>query len=1101
MARIKRNLHVAFTLFLLGLVGSGCTKGFRVTRHLSRGSRAFQAQNYDQAEIEYLKVLQLTPLHAEALRALGIIYQEQGKLIHANAFLTKAIKSDPEDPEIRLKLALNEIALGEARKAVEDAQLVLRKQPGQAEALELIASSAVTSNGLQDVQQLITNLRQADQDRASYHVAFGTLALRLQNVTNAETEFKRALELDPKSSSALIGLAGVYWARKDLPAAEQAFKSASELSGPRSKARLTYAQFKYATGKPDEARQILQQITTQAPDYLPAWNLLAQIAVGQKKYDECNSLLQRVLSRDSYNFDAMMLNGNLKLLQGDAPAAVASFARMSTVYTRSPQVLFQLARAQLKNNDPAKAMVSLNEAVKANPDFADAVLLLANLNIRKGDPDQAISALTEFLRRQPRLAQAYVVLTDAYLAKKDPGHAIAVCRQMAELFPKSSEIQFLLGSLLLRERQPEARKAFEKALAISPDYFGALEGLTDLDLSEKQYSAATQRAQALIDKSPSAAQPLLLLAKICTTQAQATVAEENQKNPQPSGQKLHLADVASVQPLLKQAEEALLKAIDLNPSLRTSYLMLADLYLASGKQQQALDRLNTLLSKTNDVAALMQVGMIQDSLKNYPAARDSYEKVLSVDPNSSLALNNLAYLYSEHLVDLDKAYKMGEKVRQLLPSDPTAADTFGWVLYKRADYTRALPLLEESATKFPNDPEIQFHVGMTHYMLGNESAARLALQKAAQSTKDFPGKELAARRLALLAIDPQTADATVVAELQKELQETPQDPIALVRLGAIQERDGAFDKAADTYQTALKYDPQNSALTLKLAQLYASPRLNDPQKALALAKTAHDQSPDNPRISALLGQLVYRTGDCRWSSSLLEDAARKMPDDPQIAFDLAWSYYGVGRVADAKPLMQKIADSSFPKADEAKRFLAAVAAAEDPAQAAAFAGEAQKLLSADPGYVPALMVLASDQEAQGNYQQASEKYNQVLSRFPLFTPATRNLGLLYFAHLNDDQKAYDLVAKAREAFPQDANISKALGVLTYRKGNYSRAAQLLKESAQSRKNDAELLYYLGMTQYQLKATPECKATLQQALTFDLPSKLAADAKRVLAELK
>lgn len=142
-----------------------------------------------------------------------------------------------------------------------------------------------------------------------------------------------------------------------------------------------------------------------------------------------------------------------------------------------------------------------------------------------------------------------------------------------------------------------------------------------------------------------------------------------------------------------------------------------------------------------------------------------------------------------------------------------------------------------------------------------------------------------------------------------------------------------------------------------------------------------------------------------------------------------------------------------------------------------------------------------NQEAQGNFPAAVESYNQVLSRFPSFSPATRNLGLLYFAHLKDEQKAYDLVAKAREFFPEDPEVSKALGILTYRKGNYSRAAQLLKESSQSRKRDAELLYYLGMAQYQLKSKPESKATLQQALSFDLPAKLADDAKRVLAELK
>ena len=39
--------------------------------------------------------------------------------------------------------------------------------------------------------------------------------------------------------------------------------------------------------------------------------------------------------------------------------------------------------------------------------------------------------------------------------------------------------------------------------------------------------------------------------------------------------------------------------------------------------------------------------MIQEQLKNFAAARDAYEKLLTVAPNSPLALNNLAVLYSE----------------------------------------------------------------------------------------------------------------------------------------------------------------------------------------------------------------------------------------------------------------------------------------------------------------------------------------------------------------------------------------------------------------------------------------------------------------------
>ena len=263
----------------------------------------------------------------------------------------------------------------------------------------------------------------------------------------------------------------------------------------------------------------------------------------------------------------------------------------------------------------------------------------------------------------------------------------------------------------------------------------------------------------------------------------------------------------------------------------------------------------------------MQIGLIRNELKHFPAARDAYEKVLAVNPSFVPALNNLAYLYSEPLRQPDKAYALAEKARQLQPNDPAVADTLGWVLLQRGEYARALALAEEAAPKLPTDPGAAFHLGMAHYMMGEEDPARVALQAAVQAAKDFPGKEEAGRRLAMLALDVKTANATQVAELRKRLSESPNDPIAAGRLAAILERDGAFDEAAQIDEAALKSNPQNLSAASRLAGLYAN-HLNDPRKALAWAKAAHNLAPEDAHISHLLGRLVYQTGDYKYAASL-----------------------------------------------------------------------------------------------------------------------------------------------------------------------------------------------------------------------------------------
>ena len=59
----------------------------------------------------------------------------------------------------------------------------------------------------------------------------------------------------------------------------------------------------------------------------------------------------------------------------------------------------------------------------------------------------------------------------------------------------------------------------------------------------------------------------------------------------------------------------------------------------------------------------------------------------------------------------------------------------------------------------------------------------------------------------------------------------------------------------------------------------------------------------------------------------------------------------------------------------------------------------------------------------------------------------RQLALLYGQRSTDDPKAYELVTKARQAYPDDPEIAKTLGILSYRRGYYPQSLELLKGAA------------------------------------------------------
>jgi tetratricopeptide (TPR) repeat protein len=899
---------LAFALPLAALVTFGCAKEQESKeQRLSRANDYLAAQQYDKAESEYREVLRLAPEDASALRQLGIIYVDQAQLLKAYPLLKKFLELQPDDLEIQAKLGTILLAGGALAEAREAAQQVLEKQPDNEQALLLLVDASRNPDDIEDARKLIQSLHDKDQDRAKYHLALGSLDLRQNDPARAESEFKAAVDLDPKSPETNAALGLFYWARNEIKEAGQAFKTAAELAPTRSPKQIQYADFLVRTGAGEEAKSLLEGINRKAPDYLPPRVLLMKMACTDRQDEDCIARVQNVLSQDAINYDALFLDGMLSLSKNDAAKAVRTFEYLASTYPQNPQVRYQLARAYLLSANSAEPVQrrnlveaadrNLSDAVKLDPNLSQAILLLAELKLRKGSAAAAVELLAPLAKQRPQIAQAHYLLASAYLAQQKREEALAVYRQMTELFPKDPQPPFLVGSILLAQgQQSDARKAFERSTEINPDYLPAIEKLVDLDLAEKQYATALARVEKQIDRDPKLAQALGLKGKIYFAQRDFT-----------------------------HAEADLLKAIELDPKLEAAYLLLAQLYVESNKQEEAIAKLSAFVDNNKTVQAapaMMQLAMIQEQRKDFAAARDVYEKLLSVAPNFPLALNNLAVLYSEHLGQLDKAYELAQKAREALPNNPNITDTLGWITFKKGDYGNALRLLQESASKL-DAAVFQFHVGMAHYMVGDEEAARTALQKAVDATADFPGKDEARQRLAVLAINAGTANAGVQTGLEKYLREWPSDPAALARLAEIQQRDKAVDQAVKTYE---------------------------------------------------------------------------------------------------------------------------------------------KLLADDPYYAP----------------------------------ATHQLALLYGQLSTDSQKAYELIEKARQAYPNDPLIAKTLGILNYRRGYYPQSLQLLTEAAAKRKDDAELLYYLGEDYNQLKQWNECRDNLQRALAMNLPPGLESDAKRVLA---
>ncbi len=1063
------RLRFAIALLLLVLTGLGCSTEARKARHLERANRYFQAGEVDKAEIEYASVLRLESVNKVAVRQLGLIYFDQGKPAQAFPLLKQVAGLNPEDVDVRLKLASLYLAGGRFKEVRDEAEYILQKHPTHDEALVFLSDAARKPEEVQAVQQRLENNRAQLAASAGFHLALGNLAHRQKKPDQAEASFKEAVRIAPNFPLAHSMLGNLFVARQKLTAAEAEYKSAFDLSPIRSSRRFDYIDFQIRHGDSAVGKKLLEETVRKAPDHLPAANRLAELNVAEKNFDEASVLLRKVLTRDPQNYEAMLTQGLLHLAQADIPRSIAHFERMSAMFPSVPKVRYHLALALLGTNNTVEAAANLNQAISQDPEFVEAVLLLAEINTRKGDSAAAIALLTDLVRKRQNLPEAHLLLANAHRVRNNLAEALAVYNRFGELFPGNAQAPLLAGGVLLQQNKTnEARLAFEKALKLAPNYLPALEQLIALDLVQRQFSPAVDRIQKELERTPNSPQLHVLLAKAYHEQGKTN----------------------NVEPELQ-------RAIELDPMHREPYVLLAQLYVGRNEHIQAIERLKRVIARDpRDLPALMLLGMIHNQLKDFSAAREMYEKVLALNPRFSPALNNLAYLYSEQFNQLERAFQMAQRARMLIPWDGFTADTLGWILFKREEYPWALSLLQESAAKLSDQPEAIYHLGMAEYMVGYEAAARLSLQRAAQMKKDFAGRDLCVRRLAILAIDTQNVDATALAALEEQLSSDKNDPVALLKLAAAYESSGATEKARRASEQALALSPKNVSVMIRLAKLHAE-RLSDPRKAMDLARRARALAPHDAGVAHALGRIAFNAGapsDLQWAHSLLQESARKLPGDAEVAYDLAWSHFALGHLAEAEASLRAAIDSKghFEQTDKAKLFLKLLTGKATDV-------EINEALKQQAVYMPALFAAARMHEGQNRPQDARKAYETILNRYPFFVPAHKRLATIYEAEGQLNQ-AFEHASRAREQSPEDPEAGLILGIVAFKRGEFARSAQLLRETARQRRSDPELFFYLGMAHYRLKQPVESREALRQAVALNIAPPMVQEAKRVLAEI-
>ena len=111
-------------------------------------------------------------------------------------------------------------------------------------------------------------------------------------------------------------------------------------------------------------------------------------------------------------------------------------------------------------------------------------------------------------------------------------------------------------------------------------------------------------------------------------------------------------------------------------------------------------------------------------LKNYDEAYKWFDKVVEIDPQNYLAMNNYAYYLSIRSIKLDLAERLSNLVVKNNPNNSTYLDTYAWVLFKKKDYPLAKFYMESALSNSTEDnPVLVEHYGDILYFLNEKDKA------------------------------------------------------------------------------------------------------------------------------------------------------------------------------------------------------------------------------------------------------------------------------------------------------------------------------------------------------------------------------------------
>ena len=648
---------------------------------------SFASHDYQHAHEAVQQVLAGRPDDLAALYLSGLVDYELGVFSTAEDALRKVVAHSPRNVGARRALAMVYLRTGRGSQALDTLQPALRAAPDNAMLLR-VAGEAYLATG---------------------------------DAAQAASAYERANRIDSGDMGSKVRLAEVRFAGGDTERAFQDLEqlAAGEKSGIQADIALFFAHMR--KGEYDKALAAADAIAKKQPKSAIPHTLRGLVALAQRDLKSARAEFEKALEAEPEYFAAAYNLATIDIQEGRPQAARERYERMLKSFPRNEQLI--LAYAQVLAITGASAddvRKQLDAAVANNPTSLRARLARIDFDMRRRDSKNALAAAQAALSAIPDDPRLMSALGATQVMGGDLNQAIGTYTRLAQLQPQNP-----LPLLQLAETQaaskdlPAAIQSVRKAIALKPDYSPAYGLLAKLQIVSGHADAALADAKRLEQEQP--------------------------KNP--VGFALE-GEIHAAQKQWPEAAAAYREAFARAPSAQIAARYYTTLR-ASGKAADATAMATKWMSDHPDDATLPGLLAEEDLAGgNVDTAIAAYEKVLKIDADNVIALNNLGWLLTQKKDP--KGVEYAERAHRLAPFNPGVLDTLGLAYTSNGNPKRGVQLLRMATTMNPSSADYRLHLAQALAESGDKAAARTELEPLTRLDKNSPARAQAEKFLSTL---------------------------------------------------------------------------------------------------------------------------------------------------------------------------------------------------------------------------------------------------------------------------------------------------------------------------------------------------------------